>query len=161
MPTAARLIELFLYDPRTGDVTRRVSRGKGRAGTKVGTAHSAGYLQVRVDGVWAYVHRVAYVLMTGQYPVEGVDHKNGNPADNRWCNLRAATHAENMQNRKKATHNTNPYKGVRKASTDGKWSARIVVDKHEQHLGTFSSAQAAYAAYRKAATQHHPFNTVR
>ena len=161
MASVARLAELFLYDPDTGFVVRRVSHGKGKAGTNVGTAHTAGYLQVRVDGVWEYVHRVAFALMTGKYPIKNIDHINGNPADNRWCNLRTATHAENMQNRKKAAHNTHPYKGVRRSPTEGKWLARIVIAGRARHLGTFASAQAAHAAYKDAARQHQPFNTLR
>ena len=161
MTTVERLIELFLYDPVTGDVTRRISQGKGQAGAVVGTTHSAGYLQVRVDGAWKYVHRIAFALMLQKYPEHEIDHINGVPADNRWANLRAATHAENMQNRKKASHNKSPFMGVRKAATEGKWWARIAIGNKGRHLGTFSSAQAAHAAYKSAAQQQQPFSTGR
>ena len=36
--------------------------------------------------------------MTGDWPKEMLDHINRNPADNRWCNLREVTRAENRLN---------------------------------------------------------------
>jgi hypothetical protein len=161
MTKIARLHALFIYDSRSGFLLRRVNRGKGRAGDVVGTKHSEGYLQVRVDGAREYVHRIAYALMVGTYPEKEIDHINGDRADNRWCNLRGASHAENMQNRPRASHSTQPFKGVRQSPTKGKWTARIGINQKEMYLGTFATAQAANAAYKKAASHFQPFNTAR
>ena len=161
MKNVARLQELFVYCPKTGVVVRKVSKGKGKAGDIVGTIHSAGYLQVRVDGVWEYVHRIAYALTLGVYPEAEIDHINGDPKDNRWANLRAATHAENMQNKKQPSHSTQPYKGVRRSTTEGKWVARIRANMKEVHIGTFASAEEAYGAYRNFAEKVHPYSTER
>ena len=161
MPNVTRLSELFVYCPQSGMLLRRINRGRGKAGDPVGTMHTAGYLQVRVDGKWEYVHRIAFALMTGTYPTHEIDHKNGKPSDNRWTNLRPATRAENAQNSKQRCHSSNPFKGVRRSPTEGKWIARIVVDSQEKYLGTFDSAEAARAAYKRAAKHHQPFNTMR
>lgn len=161
MSKIARLHDLFIYDAHSGLLIRRVNRGKGKAGDVVGTRHSEGYLQVRVDGVWGYVHRIAYALMIGNYPEKEIDHVNGDRTNNKWCNLRAVSHAENMQNRPRAAHSTQPFKGVRQSPTKDKWVARIGVNKKEKYLGTFATAQAANAAYKKAAKQFQPFSTPR
>lgn len=161
MAEIARLQTLFMYDSHSGFLKRRINRGKGRAGDVVGTKHSAGYLQVRVDGVWEYVHRIAYALMLEKYPEKEIDHINGDRADNRWCNLRGASRAENMQNRPRASHSAQPFKGVRQSPTKDKWVARIGVNRTERYLGTFATAQEANAAYKKAANQFQPFSTTR
>lgn len=61
-----------------------------------------------------------------------VDHINGDPSDNRFCNLRTATHRENSINSVKvsgrSSHST--YKGVSYLKNSGgkKWRARLLTD---------------------------------
>jgi len=39
-------------------------------------------------------HRVAFALMAGRWPERDINHRNGVRNDNRWSNLREATHAQ-------------------------------------------------------------------
>jgi len=82
-----------------------------------------------------------------------VDHKNGNGLDNRRCNIRLCTHAENMRNRKRSEGCGSRYKGVTKKQTG--WEARIKIDGKTKHLGVYTTQLAAAFVYNKAALKYH------
>jgi hypothetical protein len=49
----------------------------------------------------------------GELPTTRIDHINEDPSDNRICNLRLATHKQNMQNKSSPqANNTSGYRGV-------------------------------------------------
>lgn len=89
-------------------------------------------------------------LLTG-WPL--VDHINGNGLDNRRANLREATHAENMRNRRMSRNNTSGFKGV--VLEGSRWRARIRFDRQRVSLGAFATAEEAANAYDAAARELH------
>lgn len=84
-----------------------------------------------------------------------VDHINLDGLDNRRANLRQASHAENMWNRRRLSNNTSGFKGVRWHKVHGKWEARIRTDGRRRHLGSWSTAEEAAHAYDAAARELH------
>ena len=79
-----------------------------------------------------------------------VDHRNGNPLDNRRCNLRLATRSQNCQNRQKRFGTVgSQYKGVFRSGR--RWRAFIRVKGVRSHLGQFDSEMEAAIAYDDAA----------
>ncbi len=88
------------YDPLTGNwvwinpTTRSI-----RCGDTAGTVRSDGRRQIRVMGKIYLATRLAWLYMTGEWPEFEVDHENRIKGDDRWSNLRDATHSENMYNR--------------------------------------------------------------
>ena len=59
-----------------------------------------------------YEQRLALLYMTGEWPSEEMDHRSLDKADNRWRNIRRASHSQNKFNRPKLSTNTSGYKGV-------------------------------------------------
>lgn len=110
-----------------------------------------GYVQVwdrHKKGVFL-LHRIIM-----GHPPHQVDHINGNKLDCRRENLRAtpdtAIHARNKKPR-------NPGRfGVTWAKREGKWMARITVDKKGVFLGYYTDIDDARRAVRKATLEQDP-----
>lgn len=82
-----------------------------------------------------------------------VDHENCDTLDNRMCNLRFATHAENMRNRKLQRNNTTGYKGVTKRKGYNRWIAQISINGTPTKLGSAKTPHGAYKLYCAAANR--------
>jgi hypothetical protein len=146
--TQCRLKELFDYDPITGVLTRRVTvNHNAKDGDTAGCPNNLGYLQVKIDGSPYYVQRLAFLYMTGSFPVE-VDHENQDVSDNSWGNLREVTHGENLKNRKLGKNNTSGVIGVYRGN--GAWRAEIKVGGKTICLGTYRTKLEAIDARVKA-----------
>ena len=81
---------------------------------------STGYHKTYVYGKFYKTHRVIFLYHHGYLP-EFVDHIDGDKANNRIENLRAATKEENCQNQKIRSTNKSGCKGVRWNSLSKKW----------------------------------------
>lgn len=147
MITAERVRELLDYDSSTG-VFRWRRNGK-VAGCATG---SHPYVIIRIDQIARYAHRLAWLYVFGVWPDHTIDHANGDKHDNRLCNLREATMAQQLQNQGR------PGLGATYNKQAGKWTAQISVNRRRTHLGYFDTAEAAEAAYRAAKAELHPFN---
>jgi hypothetical protein len=158
--TAERLRELLDYEPSTGALSNRVRRGRGRAGEAVGTINDKGYLVARVDGRLYYVHRLVWLLIHGSHPRVHIDHVNGVRTDNRLCNLREATPAENQQNRVAVRGSTSRHVGVSWSTARRMWRAQIAVNGVNKSLGDFWCELAARAAYLAAKAEMHTHQPV-
>lgn len=124
MLSQERLKELLHYDHETGVFTRLVGTGGTATGSRAGHISYTGYEQINVDKVKYLSHRLAWLYMTGGWPEEMVDHVNGIPSDNRWTNLRAASHSENTRNSKNRWSNlSSPHKNVSKTSSG--WQVKV------------------------------------
>lgn len=84
-----------------------------------------------------------------------VDHRNGNSLDNRRCNLRLATHAQQSWNRRLQKSNRSGYKGVYWNKQARKWHACCTSHNKRNHLGFFDIKEDAAQAYILAAYLQH------
>tara|TARA_R110002126_G_C10195847_1_gene476394 strand:- start:25 stop:531 length:507 start_codon:yes stop_codon:yes gene_type:complete len=142
-----RLKELLNYDPITGIFTRiKRSSNNDVIGKSVGSSDcSKGYLRISIDGVRYKAHRLAYLYMTGDWPLEVVDHINGVKHDNRWCNLRPATLSQNGSNRS-VVRNKLGLRGVSQVSKNT-YAVTISVGGKRECLYGFDCPYKASAAH--------------
>lgn len=151
--TAERLAEFVRYEPRTGRfVVVGKMRGK-RPGDDAGFINPDGYRRITVDGRQYGANRLAFLAMTGRWPEGFVDHRDGDPGNDRWKNLREADRCQNMANRKPHRGSTSGVKGVYPSRRG--WVAIITWRGHRYYLGWFASKADAAAAYQAKAAELH------
>lgn len=159
--TAEVIRRILNYDPETG-----VFRWKRRAdqsvqwnaryvGAIAGAPHPKGYRQISISGTMYAARRLAWLHVTGAWPLGPLNTKNLDKLDDRFDNLRPATNSQNMANKPLKATNTSGYKGVSFAADRGKWRAKITLNGKQINLGQFDTAEAAYAAYCAAAEKIH------
>lgn len=156
-PPIWRLLEVLEYEPGTGLLTWKERSGKWSsrwnsryAGKTAGTTNRQdGYVHIKVDERNWCAHRIIWAMTAGYWP-EVVDHINGNPSDNRWCNLRAVDQATNQRNQKMHITNRSGVTGVHSVKHRGDWLASIRVDGVQIHLGYFKEKEDAVNARRIA-----------
>lgn len=141
------LKKLYYYDPCTGIFTRLTTRGLGAAGEeKASTSH--GYIVLNINSKNYPAHRLAWLYMTGEYPIGEVDHRDQDRANNKWNNLRTVTSAQNKANVRKRKNNKSGFRGVSPNGTSGKpWCAFITINKKAKNLGYYDTPEAAAHAY--------------
>lgn len=162
IPTQARALEYFNYDPETGELrfrarprsefsAPRYADHLKRVGTVAGTIESQGYRHVQIDGRVYKAHRIIWLMVYGEwveYPAYEIDHINGDRADNRLANLRKVTKSGNQRNAGQRVNNTSGVHGVN--MKQGRWVARIWNGPRHVYLGSFKTLEEAAIA-RKAA----------
>lgn len=77
-----------------------------------------------------------------------VDHINGDPLDNRRCNLRLCSTQQNSWNQK-ARDGTSSLKGVHYDRRRKKWKTEIKMGGKRHHIGRFDSEIEAAQAYEQ------------
>lgn len=153
--------EFLDYDPKTG-----IFRWKKRdswpkfmntrlAGKEAGCKNVAGYVVIRIGKRLYLAHRLAWLIMKGEWPEFEVDHRDGVKSNNKWLNLRNSTHAQNKFNCGLSKRNTSGYKGITWSKHSKKWIAQISVDGRHRYLGLFKNPLEAHNAYEKAAKKYH------
>lgn len=100
-----------------------------------------------------YLHRAIVGISD---PKVEVDHINGDPLDNRKCNLRVLDRHRNQQNRKtRNRNNRSGFTGVSFSKSHRKWVAVLTVDYCPIFLGHFDSPVDAARAYDRTAREWH------
>lgn len=160
--TPDRFRECFQYNPSTGALYWKVSRGRVAAGAKVAFVRTDGYVGVSVDGVRCVAHRVIWAIVYGHHPEHQIDHVNGDRQDNRIKNLRDVPHLVNMQNMRDAqSHNKYGHLlGAHFHKNDRRWRSNINVGGKLVSLGAFDTEQQAHEAYVQAKRAYHPGCTI-
>lgn len=168
LPTPQELRQLFSYNPDTGiliwkerpaysaagstaqyhETGRKIWNTK-YAGKEAGFLEGSGYRAVKVFDKMILAHRVMWALKYGYWP-ECIDHINGDPLDNRLCNLRDVSRAINQRNQKTHRSNTSGRTGVSWNKIRKVWVASIKINNRSLYLGSFDDFGSACKARRRA-----------
>ena len=155
--------ETFCYNPKTGALTNRISRGsRAPKGSTVGTPAGSNYKGDSPFSFWFlgrkhYVHRVAWAISYGYWPLE-IDHIDRNPQNNRLDNLREVTRSENQRNQGIYKNNTSGVTGVYQTKKGyGRWYAQISINGITRSLGGYACQFDAICA-RKAAENKYNYH---
>ncbi|QEG07628.1 homing endonuclease [Salmonella phage SE5] len=147
--THSELRSLLKYRKTTGEFIWKDS------GEVAGHLSKSGYIQIKVNSKTYRAHLLAWYYVTGEYPIKIIDHKNHKRYDNRWKNLREATHAMNSWNTSLRSDSKSGVKGVCYDERTGRWRARVTVFGKTYGCGYHTSKKAAEAAVRTRRVELH------
>lgn len=139
---------ILQYDPISGIFTwiKKIS-DKTVIGKQAGSLKE-GYRFIRISRKVYREHQLAFMYMRGFFP-EQVDHIDHNGSNNSWKNLEESDYQKNGKNHPKTKRNSTGHVGVSQRP-DGKYVARIYVDKKHKFLGSFFTIEEAIAARKQA-----------
>ena len=166
LPNVAYLRTCLDYDPRTGEFRWKerplehfvdaVAREKWNTrwvGKQPGSINRDGYRLIRVARAVFVAHRIAWLLERGDPIPAEIDHRDGNPDNNRIDNLRAATRADNLANNRTRRDSQTGVKGV--YPLRGGYVVWIRRNKTRYYLGRYRTLEEAAAVRREAAERLH------
>lgn len=164
--------EFFDYDPVAGTLIRK-SRdrrhfpddgswrywnaefsGKIAGGvTFKADTNRAAAVRVSLFGRKELAHLIIWELNYGPVPAGMfIDHKDGDPTNNKFDNLRLATNSQNQANRRRKSNATHSLKGVTfERGRKRGWSAQMRRDGKTFRIGRYATKEEAHAAYCQAA----------
>lgn len=166
--TQERLQEVVHYDPGSGEfrwrphaslprLRGRVGEGaveegsEQRAGQIAGCSMRSDYWCIHVDGCSYRAHQLAWLYMTGEWGRPLVEHRDGDPFNNRWRNLRLARSWHNASPRRCRDSDRSVFAGIALDRRSGQWTAAVSQGERVYSLGRFPTHEAAHEAYAMAA----------
>lgn len=151
----ARIRAVLWYEPWSGDFYwREKTADKVVVGSMAGSDTGRRDIRIGIDGVLYQAHRLAFAWMTGAQPPQNIDHRDLDTRNNRWENIRPATHSTNGANRPHQKNSQTGIKGVHHYPTRKKpWLARLQCEGTLRLNKYFATQDEAVAAYRAAAEE--------
>ena len=156
--TADLLRQQVEYDQQTGVFRRRRSFGPNvRVGQVAGSLKKDGYVRFSVLGKTHMAHRLAWLYVMGQWPINEIDHINSIRADNRFSNLRDVPKKTNAENRRTASRLkvSGLALGVAFNKAMQKFQASITTGGKPRYLGLYDTEEQAHQAYVAVKRQLH------
>lgn len=101
-----------------------------------------------------YAHRVAWAIYYGVWPTDMIDHINGDPLDNRICNLREVSCGENLRNQRLHDRNKTGHHGVWFDKRRNAYQVYITHNGTRIRLGRKRDLQEAIALRRAAEAKY-------
>lgn len=153
LPPIEILNHMIHYDKEKGILTWKNSSKTSRNGMMCG--HGRGRSGYRVVGIlmsqYLY-HRIAYFIHTGIDPFGYiVDHKDGDPTNNKPSNLRLASRSQNNANGRPYKTSKTGFRGAFWQKSMKKYCASIQSEGKREVIGYFNCPTEAARAYDRKA----------
>jgi hypothetical protein len=150
------LLAAMTYNKKSGICRWRTTRkGVEKVNQVAGYVDKQGKRWIRFsNGRYRSTHLI-WFYVTGTWPPVLVDHEDLNVSNDKWRNLRLATHAQNHCNLRKSKRNTSGYKGVSFCKKKNKFEVRINFEGKCHRLGYYKTARLGHAVYKKASQRYH------
>lgn len=161
---ADQIRSLLDFNVETGDLRWTAAASLGRlTGRLAGSVGNCGYRQIKVGGRMYLAHRLAWLIVNGNWPHGQIDHVDGNRLNNALINLRDVSSAQNKQNiavigRKSQSGLVGAVFRPGGNRRRDRWEARIKVSGKSQYLGQYATPEEAHAAYVAAKARVHPYH---
>lgn len=149
MITQEFLHSILNYDPNTGIFTW-IKNGK-----VAGTIKNNKSIHIGIKSKTYLAHRLAWIYVYGNIKSEMIDHINGNPSDNKLCNLRECNRSQNRCNSKLNKNNTSGIKGVVWNKQYKKWKVSVTINRKQKTIGHFNDLELAELASIEARNKYH------
>lgn len=148
--------EWISYDSSSGEFVFLKSPNRRKPiGSRAGTKDKNGYIQITILGKTHMGHRVAFLLHHGWIATTFIDHKDGDPSNNKIENLRPANRNQNGANAKISKRNTTGIKGVYFDKSLRKFVARIKTEGKQIFIGCYEQIADAKHAIEEARKNYH------
>ena len=156
MITQEELQRVLFYNPETGIFINKLKRPPCLVGKILGTKDPKGYIRIGIHKKTYTGHKLAWLYVYGNLPINQIDHINGIKDDNRIQNLRDVSPQWNSQNQHKAPKNSKTGAlGVSWSSQKNKFRSSIVINGKQKHIGFFDAVEDAANAYIIAKKELH------
>jgi hypothetical protein len=156
MITQEYLKDVFDYNPETGTLVRKkFFSNRSKLGVPLGSPKNGRHMVVSINRKYYGIHRIVWMYVYGKWPDGVIDHINGDPTDNRICNLRDCKQSHNLCNSKLPTTNKTGVKGVSWDAERNKWFAKINYKKKQYALGRYDDFGVACEVVNKKRIELH------
>ena len=158
LPSQKTCLAMFSYDPIDGTFLwkyhpDRSTRFNGRyAGTPAFISidtdgyHTSRFTNPDNDVRGRYrASRIAFKIMTGRDPVELIDHRDRNRANDAWDNLREATVSQNGMNSERG-FGASRFQGVYRHKVNPSWIAQAQIKGEKVYIGSYKCEATAARA---------------
>jgi hypothetical protein len=145
--SVARVREALHYEPTTGKLYWKIAQNNRMSiGAEAGTRRDDGYKRIKLDGIAYYSHVLIWTYMTGQVPVNQIDHIDRDSWNDRWENLRDVTASVNQHNK--------VVRGCWWHKTKLVWETAISTGGIVTYLGSYATEEEAATAYNAAKSNY-------